>query len=260
MTREKSTSGTDGSTLLNPEKIAERRRVIDPAELRGAAPGKWLCHYCTRRFSSEVVYERHSCQERDRQLFIKSPQGQAAYSYYSHWMRARKFSQQSVSTFLTSRSFQAIKKFAELVVAANIGDPIKYIDLMVEHGLQPALWTSQQAYRIYLDWADELSDPIEQVTKSIEFVFDLAEKEGADPFTIFQHLGSQRTLSLINQRRLSPWFLFHCRSFQQLITSLTETEKQVFSRALRADSWAEKLKEAGDAKAQVKDIVKQLGF
>ena len=260
MTQEKPTIDTEESPLLNPEKIAERRRLIDREALRGSAPGKWICHYCTRRFSSEVVYERHSCQERDRQLFIKSPLGQAAYSYYSHWMRARKFSLQPISTFLTSRNFQSVKKFAEMVVAAGIGDPIKYIDLMVEHGLQPALWTSQHAYKIYLDWADERSDPIEQVTKSIEFVFDLADKEGLDPFTIFQHIDSQRTLSLINQRRLSPWFLFHCRSFQQLILTLTETEKHVFSKALRADSWAEKLKEAGSVKAQVKDIVKQLGF
>lgn len=246
--------------LLSPEQIALRRIPIEDAELNLAKRSNWHCSYCDRRFSGEGTFMKHHCEPRRRQQELKSPIGQAALSYYRAWMHCKRFSQPGAEAFLESKFYRTFIKFAEMVQAANIAKPEKYIEIMVENDLNPTLWCRDSAYAWYLDWSDKLSDPLDQVQASVEYLMDLSEKEGVKLSDIFNHLGSQQVLSLIRQRRLSPWLLFCSPTFGALLKTLDQSQLQVFNQVVNAGYWGERFKTEKATIENVKQIVKAVGL
>lgn len=250
----------DISNLPNQEQIASRRISLEEAGVQQSNRASWTCHYCNRRFKSELMFMKHECQEKRRQEQLRSPIGQAAYAYYNEWMRLRKFSIQSSSTFLTSKYYLQMIRFAELVQRANINNPLKYIELMVSNDLQPALWCSNGAYTLFLEWSDQREDPIDQVGASIEHLISLAEADGIELSNIFDHLGSQKVLALIRQRKLSPWLCFNSVKFGALLHSISTEERAAYGAAINSAAWAERFNSQRAALASVKEIVAGIGL
>ena len=246
--------------LLDPASIAERRVSLEEANIRVQAAGNFICHFCNKRFKGETMFMKHHCEQKRKQQELHSPIGQAAFGYYRSWMRLRGFREQSSNAFLDSKFYRAFVKFAHLVQDANIGEPERYIQLMIESTIQPALWCSPNAYKLYQNWFDNLQEPIEQVQASINKLIDIAEKEGVDYRGVLQHIGPQRVLELINQRRLSPWFLFHSDSFKRLLSSVSKEEERVFYRALNAPLWVDRLQENKEKREEIKAIIRELGL
>jgi hypothetical protein len=242
--------------LLDEASIAERRVSLEEANIRVQASGSYICHFCNKRFKGETMFMKHHCEQKRKQQELHSPLGQAAFGYYRAWMRFRGFREQSSNAFLDSKFYRSFINFARLVQDANIGEPERYIQLMVESTIQPALWVSPNAYKLYLNWFDNQQEPLEQVQASINMLMDIAEKEGVDYRGVLQHIGSQRVLELINQRRLSPWFLFHSATFSKLLQSLSKEEQRVFHRALNAQLWIDRLQENPEKREEIKVVVR----
>lgn len=246
--------------LLDADAIAGRRVSLEDAHIRLQSTGNYICHFCNKRFKGETMFMKHHCDQKRKQQELHSPVGQAALSFYLAWMRLRGFRTQSSSAFLESKFYRSFIKFAHMVQDANIGEPERYIQLMVESTIQPALWCSPNAYKLYTAWFDNQQDPMDQVLSSISKLMDIAEKEGVDCREVLQHIGSQRVLELINQRRLSPWFLFHSDSFKRLLNSLSKEEQRVFHRALNAPLWVDRLKENEAKREEIKPVIRDLGL
>lgn len=249
-------------TFLNEAEIAARRIPLEEAVIsshtkKGAA---WLCHHCDRRFTNETLYMRHSCEPKRRHEELQSPLGQSAFSLYRDWMRLKKYSQPSLAAFLESKFYRSFINFAQLLVDANISRPDKYMELMVDGDIQPALWCSGPAYNLYTAWYDGLHDPLEQVYDSISHLMDLAEREEVEFVKIFDHLGVQRILSLIRQRRLSPWFLFCSTEFGKVLKQLDKTHLKSFDAVVNSAYWGGKFSKERATVEQIKTIVKEIGL
>lgn len=247
--------------MLDLEAIAERRVSLEDANIiQTQKSGHWLCHYCTKRFTNEMVFERHACKEKARAQELASPMGQAAYQHYLTWMKVRKFKSQSIDAFAASRYYKQFLKFATMVASAGISKPERYIELMVDGGITPDLWTREQCYTMYLDYMDTREKPLDQVVSSIQILMDLADKEQVEYSKIVLHLGPQRLLSLISQRKISPWFLFHSASAQELIRNLTAEEKKAYDKIIKFSAWAERLQQHAAIREEIKTIVKEVGM
>jgi len=247
--------------MLNLDAIADRRISVEDANITQTQKvGHWLCHYCTKRFANEMVFERHNCKEKTRAKELASPMGQAAYQHYLTWMRVRKFKTQTVEAFANSRYYKQFLKFAQMVASAGISKPDRYIELMVEGGITPDLWTREQCYTMYLDYMDTREKPIDQVVGSIQVLMYLADKESIPYLKIISHLGPQRMLSLITQRKISPWFLFHSNSAQDLMRSLNDEEKKAYDKIIKFAAWAERLQQHAGIREEMKLIVRECGL
>lgn len=246
--------------LLNPEQIAARRVPLEEVSAKAARSSNWICHYCSKKFSSEVVFLKHACEEKRRALEMKSPLGQAAYSYFKLWFKLRRFGEQPVSAFVESRFYRMFINFAQMVVDANIAKPEKYIQLMVDANIQPPLWCKDGAYAIYLDWYDKTYDPLQQVSDSIEYLMTIAEKEGVPLTSIFEHLGSQKVLALMRQRRLSPWFLYKSTKFIELLRKLDKQELNAFGIVANISMWANRFKKKESLTKEIITIVQGVGL
>lgn len=258
MSARKNSSGEP--VMLNAEQIAARRVAIEDAEINLGKKSNWHCHYCNRRFTNEGTFMKHFCEPKRRAQELMSPIGQAAFGYYRDWMRLRKFSQQGAAAFLESKYYRAFINFAQLVVNANIANPEKYIQLMIAGEIQPVLWCRDSAYSIYIDWSDKLSDPLEQVQQSVNYLFDICDKDGVAIENIFQHLGAQEILSLIRQRRLSPWFLFCSPKFGAFLKTMDKSQLSVLNAIINSSYWGERFQKEQSTVTTIKDVIKEIGL
>ena len=253
-------SDKEKKLILDEESIKRRRVTREEAQLKEVSRGEFVCHFCGKRYTNELLFEKHNCKEKIRKFELASPVGQAAFSYYNFWMNTRKFGSQTAEAFQQSRYYNAFNKFAKFTVNTNIGTPETYIRLMVENSIDPFLWIGTGAYDIFLASYDKKVDPLEQVQHSIEYLLSLAEKENLDVSNIFEALGSQRILLLIRQRRLSPWFLLHSEKFSKLLKSLTAEERNVFANAINVGAWANRFQNNEHLRKDISEIAKQLDF
>jgi hypothetical protein len=251
--------------LLDKEQIAARRIPLEDAEVSLGKNANWYCHYCKRKMSNESVFMKHFCEPKRRTQELMSPTGQAAFGYYNAWMKMRRYTQQTSSTFIESKFFKTFVKFAQMVIDANIGDPEKYMELMVAGSIDPTLWCRQSAYALYLEWADKNSDPIEDVQASINYLFDICEKEdiltseGApDIRRIFAHLGVQRIFALVRQKRITPWLLFNATSFKPILEQLDSGERAALNRIINAEYWSKKFTMNKSVVASIKEIATEI--
>lgn len=250
----------DEIKLLSAEEIAARRVPLEDAEVNLSKQSNWFCTDCNKRFGGERGFLRHHCEPRRRREELASPLGQAAYGYYCDWMRFRKFSIPNAEAFKESKFYRMFIRFAQLVIDANISRPDKYIQLMVDGEISPSLWCADGAYTLYTKWMDLLHTPLEQVADSINYLFDICDKENVLLPEIFNHLGTQRLLSLIRQRRLSPWFLFCSASFAKILKTLDKDQLKAFDNVVNAQYWGSRFSQEKQTVEEIKKLVKELGL
>lgn len=246
--------------LLNKDQIAARRIPIEDAYIEQSKTAVWKCVYCEKRFVSENVFMKHYCEPKRRAETLVSPLGQGAFAFYRDWMKLRKFGQPGAPAFLESKYYRAFINFTQLVIDANISRPDKYIELMVLGEIQPSLWCSSAAYNVYTGWFDSLHAPMEQVEESISHLLDICEKEEVKLQDIFEHLGVQRLLSLIRQRRLSPWFLFCSAAFGKVLKTLDRGHLKAFDAVVNSSYWGGKFQKERAVVEKIKELVKDIGL
>ena len=246
--------------LLNSEEIAARRIPVEETEITAGKRGNWLCHYCSRRYTNETTFMKHFCEPRRRAQELMSPIGQAAYSFYCTWMKLKRYSQPSSAAFLESKYYRQFLKFAQLVADAQISKPERYIELMVSAEIMPPLWCRDACYAVYIDWMDKLEKPMDQVASGVSFLLDVCEKENVTMDTVFKHLGAQRLISLVRQRKLSPWLIFCCQSFSVFVRDIDKHQLSALNLIVNASYWAERFGQEKETIAQIKEFVKEVGL
>jgi hypothetical protein len=186
--------------------------------------------------------------------------GQNALAFYREWMKKRRFGEPSAEAFMESRMFTSFNRFAEMVRKARITRPDKYIDLMLQADLQPPLWCGPTAYSVYTGWYDSLQSPLEQVQESIELLITLSESKGVKLGDILEELGSQGVLNLIQQRRLSPWFLFCSGKFSNMLRTLDAASLKSFNAVVNSAYWGKRFSESPKTIGEIKYIVQELNL
>ena len=256
----RSRNSNEMPVILDEEQIAARRVPLEETLI---VPGKnknWYCSYCSRHFTGEMTFMKHHCEPRRRAQELMTPIGQAAFGYYRDWMKHKRFSQPGAAAFMESKYYRAFINFAQLIVDANISNPEKYIALMVQHDLLPVLWCRDAAYSIYLEWVDKFSDPLDEVQESINYLFDLCEKINANIDDIFKTLGPEKVLSLVRQRRLTPWLIFCSTKFGNLLKEMDKSQLSAFNTVVNASHWAARFQQNKTTVEEVKKIAKEVGL
>ena len=159
---------------------ASQSRRVDPSDNIG-----WECKHCNKTFKNETIFLKHMCTKMIRSEELRSPEGQAAYAYYSEWMKLNKYKAPSIETFSTSRYYQAFVKFNVHCQRVSLPSPSSFMKMMVEKEISPTLWMRDQIYGIYLDWLDKTSDPYEQIKDTVSTIMKVCEAGDIEPRNIF---------------------------------------------------------------------------
>lgn len=248
------------NAIFDSVAIEKRRVKPEDANLLLGKPGEFKCNYCSKKFVSETIFMRHFCEARRRAEEMVKPIGQSAFMLYNDWMKIRKFGAQSAPAFMSSKFYKAFINFAELIKKTNLPSPVQYIKVMVDNDMPPNMWCRDTSYAMYLNWIDAASDPVDQVSESIQYLIKICEEESVQLTDIFEHLGTQRILQLIRQRRLTPWFLFASKRFTSVLKSLSPEERSVFSGVINASVWSEKFQKSHTKVKEINLIVQGLNL
>lgn len=222
--------------------------------------GLYKCRHCLRNLPNERVFMKHECTQMVRSKEIQTQTGQMAYGLYKHWLEKARRKAPPIETFCTSAYYSSMMKFADWVKVTGIPDPKKYVELMLEGKVAPALWRRPESYQMYLEYVDKRSNPFEQAEITIETILALSDGLGVPPGEVFKSFKVGEILELIQQRRLSPWLLFCSKSFKDWTQSLHETDKQLLMKSIGIDYWAMRLEKSPDVVRSLKEIAGELGI
>ena len=220
------------------QKAAASRRSKSAEIVKRAA---WHCEHCMRDYRTEQGFMQHHCPERERLEELKTPRGQAAYAYYSEWMRQHKRSVPSPETFMTSRQYNHFLKFVAWADKTAIPNPLQFIKLMVETGTQPVLWCRDTTYAMYLQWYDNTYPPLDQFLQTLDKINALAADHECKPSEVYQTLGVYELAKLVRRRKLSPWLLVVSPLFLKFVTTLPMHERGIMNDAINFGTYAAKL-------------------
>lgn len=218
------------------------------------------CKYCRKRMVNERAFMAHRCTQMERAEQQNTLIGQTSYLFYKLWFDELKRKAPSHETFLTSAYYRSFTKFAEFVKEVNLPNPEKYVELMVEQKLAPALWTRNEAYSAYLGWADKQSPPMDQAAITVETLQTLAEQLGVTTGEVFDRLDYGAILTLVQQRKLSPWLLLCSKRFKEWLGKRSIDEQRNFMRLIGVEYWAFKMERAPTVVRELKDIAYALGI
>jgi hypothetical protein len=191
---------------------------------------------------------------------IQTLVGQQAYGFYKLWLEKQKRKCPSIEVFCTSAYYGSFVSFARWVKETGIADPERYVTLMVEQKLAPALWRRNEPYQIYLDYMNKLAPPIEQATRTIETIMTLAEGFGCEYGEVFAKLPVGQVVELIQQRRFSPWLLFCSKSFKSWVSELHHVDRSFLMSSIGVDWWAIMLERDPETVRYLKQIAEELGI
>ena len=218
------------------------------------------CKFCKKKFYKERAFMAHECTQMHRSREIQTIIGQQAYGLYKFWLEKQRRKPPAVEGFVHSAYYSSFIKFSQWSRETSIPDPLKYVELMVNNKVAPALWRRNEAYQMYLEYVDKRSDPYEQVNNSVDTILALSEGLEIPPKDVFDRFKSGEIIELIHQRRLSPWLLFCSSSFKDWMNRLHEGEKKDLLKIIGIDYWAQKLEKSQDVVKNVREIAKALGI
>lgn len=248
VTKRKLTGVVDASSLLS--STSGRRRV---QEINHAI---WKCEYCQAEMKHEMAFMKHKCTQMDRAQEIKTVEGQAAYQYYCDWFKTLKRKAPPIDTFIHSRNYNAFRKLVDFFKRINLASSATYIRFMADNDISPVLWCRDQSYALYLTFLDNLQDPKDAATDTIQFL--KKEARGAD-LTANEFLSAMtlKDIAVLTQRRLlSPYFLIFSSEFRKILESSTDEERNLFVRQVPLQFWASKLMNDNDLTDKIRTIVK----
>lgn len=223
---------------------------------------QYSCKYCGKAFVLETRYLSHRCKQMQREEEFQSPVGQAAWNYYSKWMRTMKrMPPPSSKSFLTSKYYRSFINFVKFAQKVDLPNPEKFIWLMVEHDFPPTLWTSDDAYVLYLEFLDYKVSPLEQAKLSIETILNYADKNNIDVANVFDIITANEIIHLLRIRRLSPWFLLNSKKFKQFYIEKTSTEQKIIIETIiQPEYWIEKFKKYPEDIKIIKHYVTEMNL
>lgn len=219
----------------------------------------FTCQYCGAKYVDELKYIAHRCKAMVRAEQIRTPVGQAAWSFYQKWMKAYKRRAASADTFVDSRYYVSFIKFAKFVHKVNIPDVDVFIRLMKDRDISPTMWTMDPVYTIYLEYMDNHLPPNNQIEITIHTLFRIAEVADCDVGEIFEILEPEEIIELLRSRSLSPWVLLFSNKFKHvLINRTTPDQRIIMETIIRPTHWKKQFAKHPQTVERVKQYIKEL--
>ena len=224
------------------QKAAARRNQADTPT--ASSKVAWRCAFCEHDFQSEVVFMKHRCKEKARHDELRSPLGQAAYSYYAHWMKAQRHSVPAIDNFSASKFYTTFIKFAEYATRTRLPNVMRFIEVMVENDkVPPSLWCRDSVYAMYLQGYDAAVPPEKQFVASYDTLVEMAGDLRADLKDVFPAIGVETLINLIQKKKLSHWFLLASDAFKTYLRSLPPEDRERVTMSMNIGAAVERIRQ-----------------
>lgn len=221
----------------------------------------YQCKHCSKRFMKEPHFMKHECMQMKRAQEVQTAVGQQAYHMYKVWLEKQRKKAPAVEGFMSSTFYTSFLKFAHYCRDHAITTHTDvYIDLMTKQGISPALWTRPECYAQYIEHLDKRADPYTLGEQTISTLLELADRLRVEPSKIFDELKYGEVLQLLEQRRLSPWFLFCSGKFKEWTSKLDQSERDRMYKQIGVGYWADALERRPEVVKDMKVLAQGVGL
>jgi hypothetical protein len=132
---------------------------------------------------------------------------------------------------------------------------------MVRSGIDPNYWSSDVAYRKYLEYVTYQVSPHELAKITIKTLFDVADAADVDVEEVFEILTANDVIQLLQQRRLSPWVLLNSKKFADFyVNGSSREERIVMESIINADYWKGRFKKYPKDVDTVRKYIAEMGL
>lgn len=222
---------------------------------------QYTCKYCHFVFVREQRYLDHQCKQMKKEAEFKTPTGQAAWDYYSKWLRHQKKMPPPAASFLTSKFFRTFINFTEFAKKVDLPQPDRFIWLMVQKKYLPTMWMNNDVYVMYLEFVDREFTPMEQAKQSINTLFSVANKHEIDVSEVFTVMKPTELIHYIQTRKISPWLLLHSRAYGQFYLNKIQGEQRIIiDQLIRHDFWLAKKEANPDSVTAIRKLTTGMGI
>ena len=223
--------------------------------------GFFECKFCNQRYVKEAQFKKHKCDLMERDEFVRTDKrGRFAFNVYKTWIKVRGYLPQGRGTFIESRYYNSILKFAAFYYDAMLPDVEDYIKFMVEGEFLPQMWYNTTVYEQYLVAFDDRVKPLKQAEITFKYLDILARSLECEPVEVFDYIYVNELVKLIQCRRLSPWVLLVSKRFHQYMADCDEAELPALETMVNEDIWAHKFKAWPKSVATIRKLAKELGI
>jgi hypothetical protein len=203
---------------------------------------------------------KHECKQMKRAKEIQTPLGQAAYSYYSKWMRSYNRRAPTIQVFSTSKYYATFITITKHFQKVQLADVDIFIRLMRTKDIAPNLWTKDAAYSLYLAHLDRTADPMDMAQITIDELWDLSEERGCEITGVFGVMEIHECMELIRKRKLTPWILLRCSTFGNLMRRASQEERKLLEELIRPAYWKYRFDKSPETVTQMTRIVQAMGL
>ena len=222
---------------------------------------KYKCKFCGKNFVREINYLKHTCTQMQRDHEFRTPTGQAAWNYYTFWLKQSRRIAQGPQAFLTSRYYNAFMKFAAFAAKTKLPRPEAFIKFANSKKYAPIDWTDDRVYRQYLEYLDRAADPYSRAADSIKTIQRIAREESCEYGDVFNHITAPVLIHLLSTKQFSPWLLLHSPKFLSFVKDGVSSSDQVAIDAIiRVPFWRERFTKHPQVRKDMIKIVKTLNL
>jgi hypothetical protein len=223
--------------------------------------GFFECKFCNQRYVKEAQFKKHTCDLMERDTFVRTDKrGRFAFTVYKAWIKARGYQKPGRDTFIESRYYISILKFATFYYDTMLPDVEDYIEFMVEGAFLPPMWINTTVYEQYLVAFDDRVKPLKQAEITFKYLDILARSLECEPGEVFDYIYVNELVKLIQCRRFSPWVLLLSKRFHRYMEECDPDEVPVLETMVNEDIWSQKFKAWPKSVATIRKLTKELGI
>lgn len=223
--------------------------------------GFFECKFCNKRYLKEAQLKKHTCELKERDEFVRTDKrGRFSFTVYKTWIKARGYQKPTRDTFIESRYYNSILKFADFYYETMLPDVEDYVDFMVEDSLLPPMWTNSTVYEHYLVAFDDRVRPLKQAEISFKYLDILARSLECEVDEVFDYIYVNELAKLIQCRRLSPWVLLVSKRFLRYLAECDPDELPVLETMVSDNVWAPKFKAWPKSLVTIRKLTKEFGI
>lgn len=219
----------------------------------------YVCTHCDKAYVNEAMFLEHVCTQMQRAQQMKTTEGMAAWIAYTTWMKLQGRKVPPQTSFIESKFYQSLIKFAGFVKTIPSLDMEDYIRHMIKLTMPPAIWTHGDVYKMYIK-ATKKESPIKQIQNSTMFIMKVCDEDDVPIDQFFANLPCPQLIQWIDNNDITPWILLVSTKFKRWYAGLDEDDQDRVNTAIDIDNWGTKIRNNPEVVQQSKDILLELGL
>lgn len=172
----------------------------------------FVCHFCDKRFKSEVWFGKHMCEKKKRFLKQHDIVIIKAFKMFNYWQKRsgllRKGKAKTYEQFCKSPFYQAFVDLSVFCHKNFVISAFKYLDWLILNSYPEHKWCNDSNIDMFREWVRENEKPEEQVSATYRHIKAYCEKNDIPISEFFKRVSVGNALTLVRTNRILPWVLF----------------------------------------------------